>query len=186
MHFPKTSDASAHGPEEGHCQPTPPQEALKHSQIGLAQCPVGSMLLSWCAQVLFVPYKSGVSVSLSPLKVLQSNPTGLQSQIPWGFPVPLPDPLSLMWGQESSQKYKNFFGIIFSNFWVTHLEGKGFYFIMIAPFLPSHCGFSFVPGLGYLFSVGSSVLLSMAVQQLVEIWVLLQKKMNVHPSALPS
>ena len=92
MHFPKTSDASAHGPEEGHCQPTPPQEALKHSQIGLAQCPVGSMLLSWCAQVLFVPYKSGVSVSLSPLKVLQSNPTGLQSQIPWGFPVPLPDP----------------------------------------------------------------------------------------------
>ena len=34
MHFPKTSDASVHVPEEGHCQPTPPQEALKHSQIG--------------------------------------------------------------------------------------------------------------------------------------------------------
>ena len=95
MHFPKTSDASAHMPEEGHCQPTPLQETLKHSQIGLAQRPVGSLFLSrrsWCAQVLFVPYKSGVSVSLSPLKVLQSNPAGLQSQIPWGFSVPLPDP----------------------------------------------------------------------------------------------
>ena len=91
-----------------------------------------------------------------------------------------------MWGQESSQKYKNFFGIIFSTLWVTHLEGKGFCFIMIAPFLPSHCGFSFVPGLGYLFSVGSSALLSMIVQQLLEILVLLQKKMNVHPSPLQS
>ena len=95
MHFPKTSNASARVPEEGHCQPTPLQETLTHSQIGLAQCSVGSLFLSrgsWCAQVLFVPYKSGVSISLSPLKVLQSNPAGLQSQIPWGFSVPLPDP----------------------------------------------------------------------------------------------
>ena len=28
----------------------------------------------------------------SPVKVLQSNPTGLQNQIPWGFSVPLLDP----------------------------------------------------------------------------------------------
>ena len=26
------------------------------------------------------------------MEVLQRNPTGLQSQIPWGFSVPLPDP----------------------------------------------------------------------------------------------
>ena len=43
MHFPKTSDASARVPEEGHCQPTPLQETLTHSQIGLAQCSVGSL-----------------------------------------------------------------------------------------------------------------------------------------------
>ena len=30
--------------------------------------------------------------SPSPVEVLQSNPTCLQSQIPWGFSVPLPDP----------------------------------------------------------------------------------------------
>ena len=29
---------------------------------------------------------------LSPMELLQSNPIGLQSQIPWGFSVPLPDP----------------------------------------------------------------------------------------------
>ena len=35
----------------------------------------------------------------------------------------------------------------------------GFDFNVIVPFLLSHCGFSFVLGLGYLFLVGSSVLL---------------------------
>ena len=33
-----------------------------------------------------------VSVSPSSMEILQSNPTGLQGQIPWGFPVPLLDP----------------------------------------------------------------------------------------------
>ena len=104
-------------------------------------------------------------------------PQAFGSSIPLAFKVRFPgdsQPLcqiprlgSLMWGQESSQKYKNFFGIIFSSLWVAHLEGKGFYFVMIVPFLPSHCGFSFVLGLGYLFSVDSSALLSMVVQQLV-------------------
>ena len=43
-------------------------------------------------KVLFVPSKTGVSVSPSPVEVLLSNPTGLQSQVPWGFPVPLLGP----------------------------------------------------------------------------------------------
>ena len=42
--------------------------------------------------VLFVPSKTGVFVTLSLVEVLQSNPTGLQVQIPWGFPVPLSEP----------------------------------------------------------------------------------------------
>ena len=41
---------------------------------------------------LCVPSKSGVSVSPSPLEVLQSNPARLQSQILWEFLLPLPDP----------------------------------------------------------------------------------------------
>ena len=41
---------------------------------------------------LCVPSKSGVSVSPSPAKVLQTNPTSLQSLILLEFLLPLPDP----------------------------------------------------------------------------------------------
>jgi len=43
-------------------------------------------------KILFVPSKCEVSISLSPMEVLQSNPVGLHSQNPWGFLVPLLDP----------------------------------------------------------------------------------------------
>ena len=39
-----------------------------------------------------MPFKIGVSVSPSPVEVLKSNPTGLQGEIPWEFPVHLSDP----------------------------------------------------------------------------------------------
>ena len=42
--------------------------------------------------VLFVPFKTGASVSPSPAEVLKSNPNGLQGQIPWGLPVSLSGP----------------------------------------------------------------------------------------------
>ena len=41
---------------------------------------------------LCVPSKSGVSVSPSLVKVLQSNPASLQSLILWEFLLPLPNP----------------------------------------------------------------------------------------------
>ena len=41
---------------------------------------------------LCVPSKSGVSFSLSPVEVLQSNSAGLQSLILLEFLLPLPDP----------------------------------------------------------------------------------------------
>ena len=48
----------------------------------------------------------------------------------------------------------------------------GFDFIMIVPLLSSHCGFSFVFAYRVPFLVGSSVFLSMIVQQLVVISVI--------------
>ena len=36
--------------------------------------------------------------------------------------------------------------LLFSSLWAAHLAGMGFDFIMIAPLLPSHCGFFFVFG----------------------------------------
>ena len=40
---------------------------------------------------LLLPSKHGVSVSPSPEGLLQSSPTALQSQMLWGFFLPMPD-----------------------------------------------------------------------------------------------
>ena len=58
----------------------------------------------------------------------------------------------------------------------------GFDFIVIAPLLLSHYGFSFVFGCGVSFLVSSSVFLSMIVQQLVVIPVLAQEGLSAHPT----
>ena len=64
----------------------------------------------------------------------------------------------------------------------------GFDFIVTVPFLPSSLptevsSLSF--DMGCLPLVGFSVLLPVAVEQLVVILVLLQEEMNTHPSTLP-
>ena len=76
--------------------------------------------------------KTGVSVSLSPVEVLWSNPTGLQDQIPWtnGFPVLcwILRLGSLTWGSEPSQQWENFFGIIVLQFVGHPAGGYGIWF----------------------------------------------------------
>ena len=62
----------------------------------------------------------------------------------------------------------------------------GFDLTVIAPLLPSHCGFSFFFGCGVPFLVSSSVFLLMIVQQLVVILVFSQEGVRAHPSTLPS
>ena len=64
----------------------------------------------------------------------------------------------------------------------------GFDFIVTVPLLPSSLptevsSLSF--DMGCLPLVGSSVLLPVAVEQLVAILVLLQEEMSTHPSTLP-
>ena len=62
----------------------PLQKTLQHWQVGLFHTPMGSLLLPVGPNVhttLCVPSKSGLSVSPSPVEVLQSNPTSLQSLI---------------------------------------------------------------------------------------------------------
>ena len=62
----------------------------------------------------------------------------------------------------------------------------GFDFTLIAPLLPSHCGFSFVFGCGVSFLVHSSVFLLMIVQQPVVILVFSQEGVRARPSTPPS
>ena len=81
---PGTSVASVRVPTVSHSHLPPLQETLQHHQGGLVQSPVGSLLLPLHPDAhtsLCVPSKGGVSVSPSPVEVLQSNPTSLQSPI---------------------------------------------------------------------------------------------------------
>ena len=92
-----------------------------------------------------------------------------------------------MWGLELLQQCENFFGT---------------FVLQFAGHLPGGYGISFYHGCGpptvslrfllcpwtwaMFFLVGSNILLSMGVQQLVVIWVHLQEEMSTSPSTLPS
>ena len=62
----------------------------------------------------------------------------------------------------------------------------GLDFTLIAPLLPSHCGFSSVLGRGVSSLVKSRVFVSMMVQHPVVILVLSQEGVRARPSTLPS
>ena len=72
----------------------------------------------------------------------------------------------------------------FSSLWFTNLAGMGFYFMLIASYHITEDSLSLV--MGYLFLVGSSILLLMVVEQLVAVLVLSQEEMSVPPSTPPS
>ena len=108
---------------QDHCPWAEP--LLTHASTGDPPTPAGSFGSVFCGvtapflsfgghKVLFMPSKIGVSLSPSPMEVLLSNPTGLQGQIPWGFPVFLLGPQAGKpeVGSEPSQLWENFFGII--------------------------------------------------------------------------
>ena len=82
--LPRTSAASVLIPTVKQSHHPPLQETPQHQQVGLIQSPQGSLLLPLGPDAhitLCVSSKSGVSVSPSPVKVLQSLPTRLQSLI---------------------------------------------------------------------------------------------------------
>ena len=172
------------------CWPTPPQETLQHVQVVLVQPPVGFLLLSsesWCIQGFvcalqdwgpcFSQWKSCSQILLA-FKVRFPGDSQTLYQVP--------RLRSLVWGSEPSQQWENFFGIIVLQF-VSHPPGG--YGIWLLWFCPSYCltvASSLSLDVGYLFLVGSRVLLLVVVQQLVVILVLSQEEVCVCPSTLPS
>lgn len=62
--------------------PLPLQKTLQYQQLGLAQAPMKLLLLPLgpgMHETLYAPLKSGISVSPSPVEILRSNLTSLQS-----------------------------------------------------------------------------------------------------------
>ena len=136
---------------------------------------------------LCVSCRSGVSVSPSPVKVLQSNPTSLQGLILWEFLFLLPDPQV----GKPDMGLRTFTPVGWL-LWYTcspvceSPTQQLWDFIVIAPLVPSYCSFSFFFGCEVSFLVSSSVFLLMIVQQLVVIPVLSQEGVSARPSTPPS
>ena len=89
---PRTVAVSVPEPATGHCQPMPPPETPRHTQASLVSHLWGhsSFLLGPGVRViLFVPSKSLFPQACGSSVIKSAD---LQSQIPWGFLVPLPDP----------------------------------------------------------------------------------------------
>ena len=119
-------------------------------------------------RVLFASFTTGVSVSPSPVEVLESNPADFQGQIPWGFPVPLLGPQA----GKPDVGFQTFTtaGELLC-YYCSALCGSRIWWVwdLISSWLcPSYCltVASLPLDMGYLFLVVSRILLLMAVQQL--------------------
>ena len=119
--------------------------------------------------------KSGVSVSPSPVEFLWSNPAGLQSQILWGLRLLLPDPQA---GEPDVglRPFTPMGELLWYNcFSVCGLPTQCVWDLILSWLCPSYCltvaSSLSVFGCRVSFLVGSSVYLSVVVQQLVVILV---------------
>ena len=161
-----------------HCQPSPPQETLQHQQVGLAQSPVGPLLLSpgsWHTQDFVCALQEW-----SPCFPLScESPASKFHWTPKSGSLGSPSPFARSPGWEAWYKAQNLHKsgrtsliLLFSRLWITHPEGMGFDFIIFVPFLISLwlplCLWTW----SIFFFVGSSVFLSMIIQQLVNLGAL--------------
>ena len=151
---------------------------------------MGSLLLPLGCDAhttLCVPSKSGVSVSPSPVKVLQSNPASIQSLILWEFLFPLLDP-QVGKPDMGLRTFTPVGGLLWYNCSpVCHPpNGYGIWFYCdCAP--PTFSLWVFLClWMWGIFFVRSIVFLSMIVQQLVVILVLSQEGVSACLSTLPA
>ena len=120
-------------------------------------------------KVLCVPAKTGVPVSPSPVEVLQSNPPGLQGQIPC-LSVGTPGWVAWLWVLNLHNSARTSLVLLFSSLGSPIRQAWD---VMLSWLYSYHLAAAFSLSLyvGYLFLVGSSILL-LVVQQLVVILVL--------------
>ena len=177
-----------------------------HSQVGLSQPLVGSLLLSpgsWCALAFVCALQESVSPVLCKFWQLFSGVNGdllqeglchtqvccTQSPCPCGSPL-------LTWtsaGDTQTQFWLNLCGV--SGSWCTQglFEPSeclwwvwGLILNAILPLLLSCWGFSFACGHGVSLLVGSNILQWTVVQRRVVVLEFSQEKMSTYPSTLPS
>ena len=153
---------------------------------------MGSLLLSsgsWCVQnFVCALHNWGVCFSQS------SGRPVIKSFWPWRpDSLGIPGPFFRFLGWEAWHEVQNLHNsartslvLLFSSLWSPTQQ---VWDLILSWLCPSYClavAFSLSLDVGYLFLVGSSILLSMVVQQLVAILVLSQEEMSAYPSTLPS
>ena len=122
------------------------------------------------------------------MEVLQSNATGFQSKIPWGFPDPFLDPKAGKpgVGLRTFTKVGELLWYYYSPVWRSPTQQvRDLILLWLCPSYHPVAASSLVLGVGYLFVVVSSILLSMVVHQLVAILVLSQEEMSACSSIPP-
>ena len=69
------------------------QDVLQELQAGLTQVPMETLLCpgTQCTLTSVCAFMNGVSISLSPVELLRTSPTGLQCQMLQGLFLPVPD-----------------------------------------------------------------------------------------------
>ena len=107
---------------------------------------------SGACEILCALFKCGLSVSPSPVEVLQLSPTGLQREITWGFPLLMSDPQdgNLMWVSELSLLWEQFCDIIILQF-VCHPPGEYWIWLYCECTLPTVLWFLMSLDVEYLF-----------------------------------
>ena len=125
-------------PKESLSRPQP-QGILQPQQVGLLQAPFKSLFFCpgfQCIWDFVCSYKSGVSVSPSPIKLLWSRPAG--HQMLWGLLFLMSDSLRIgsLMGSEISLLWENFCDVIILQFvGCLPVQGGGYaiYFIVMCP-----------------------------------------------------
>ena len=89
MSYAGTATLRAPSPAAGHHQPTPPPETPGHSQVGLSQPLVGSLLLSpgsWCALAFVCALQESVSPVLCKFWQLHGGLMAISSKRAYAIP----------------------------------------------------------------------------------------------------
>ena len=178
-------------PMLGPCWPTPPQETLTPAggfgsvSRGVATLFLWVLVCAWfcCALQdwsLCFPQSCG-SLVIKSRWPSRSDSLGIPSPFIWS---PGWEAWRGVLNLHNSRRTSLVLQFLrFSSLWVTHQAGMGFNSVVIVALLLSCCGCCFVFECGVSFLVGSSVLLSMVVQQLLVTLVFSQEEMSAHPSS---
>ena len=160
----------------------PPQDTLQAQLVVLVQFPVESLLLSsesWCVwDFVYALQIWSLCFSQSCLIIRSCWASTSES-----LGIPSPFVRSPSWEarsrvQNSHNSVRTSLVLLFSMLWNLILSA-------LCPSYHLTAAASLSLDVGYIFLAGSSILLSMVVQQLVGILVLLQKGMSACPSTLP-